>query len=244
MGLRGLCVAVAAFLAISSVAHGNEVCAFPKPARVIEQSGDPHAKGGRLLQVWEMDDAPVWWSLTEPAGYAAVRVRFAAHAGETNPVQLLGQVPWTNNRVVAAHAADWIRPINCLEMLLQQTQDARVPMTHTPTEFMSVVLRSPDDQRLRVYFYTINDSVIGRATPVSAPATADVRAGWKALGALHNHAFHPGQPELNGPVAPSKPDAEFNTNFAESAGLAEAWITNGLDTARIPASAFGLFERD
>jgi hypothetical protein len=36
----------------------------------------------------------------------------------------------------------------------------------------------------------------------------------------------------------------FARSYAARAGLAEAWITNGLHTAHIPAAAFGLFERD
>jgi len=118
-------VAGLAALVLAGGAQAAEVCAIPQPPQVIAQSGDPHAKGSRLLQAWTMDDAPVW-------------------------------------TIVAM---------------------------------------------------------------------------------LHNHAFHPGQPELNGAPAPSRPDAQFLVNFAGS-GMAEAWITNGLHTAHIPAAAFGLFERD
>jgi len=242
MGRLGACVAMVTAL-WAGTADAREACVLP-PARVVEQSGDPHAAGGRLLQVWDMADAAVWWSDAEPDGYAAFRAKVAGKAGETDPVKLLAQVPWANNRLVAERAADWIRPANCLEKALQQAQDQRVDTFASPTEFMAVVLRSPDGAKLRVYFYTVNQDGIGRATPVSGPATADSRAGWKVLGVLHNHAFHPGQPELNSPLAPSKPDAKSMVNLAATAGLAEAWITNGLHTARIPAAAFGLFDRD
>jgi len=238
----GACVAMLGVL-WAGAAGAREACALP-PARVIEQSGEPGAKDERLLQVWEVADAAVWWSDADPEGYGAFRAKVARHAGETDPVKLLAQVPGVNNRLVAARAAEWIRPANCLEKALQQVQDRRIDTFASPTEFAAVVLRSADGARLRIYFYTVNQDGIGRMTPVSAPAIADHQAGWKVLGALHNHAFHPGQPELNGPLAPSGPDAQFNANFAESAGLAEAWITNGLHTARIPAAAFGLFERD
>jgi hypothetical protein len=238
----GACLAMLGVL-WAGAAGAREVCALP-PARVIEQSGDPHAPGGRLLQVWEVADAAVWWSDADPSGYGAFRAKVAKLAGETDPVKLLAQVRSPNNRIVAERAADWIGPANCLEKLLQQMQDDRIDTFARPTEFAAVVLRSADGATLRIYFYTVNEDGIGRMTPVSAPATADYQSGWKVLGTLHNHAFHPGQPELNGPLAPSKPDGRFIVNFAASAGLAEAWITNGLHTARIPAAAFGLFERD
>lgn len=238
------CIGALAGLLLSSAAEARDVCAFPSPPRVIEQSGAAHAQGGRLLQVWEVEDHPVWWSQAKPAGYPAFEAKVAAKVGETDPLRLLAQNPWANNRLVAEHAADWIRPINCLEMLLQQKQDQRMDTLTSPTEFMAIVLRSADTKRLRVYFYTANQDGVGRTSPVSDLALVDRRAGWNVLAALHNHAFHPGTPSLNGPVAPSKADARFNVNYAASAGMAEAWITNGLHTARIPAAAFGQFERD
>lgn len=239
----GACLVAAAVALWAGGAQAGERCALPS-ARVLAQSGDAHASGGRLLQVWDVPESPVWWSRAEPAGYDAFRAKVAKHVGETNPVRLLAQVPSRNNQLVAERATDWIGPATCLEKLLQQVQDRRIDTFASPTEFLAFVLRSADGARLRVYFYTVNQDGIGRATPASDPVLADRRAGWLVLGGLHNHAFHPGQPELNAPLAPSKPDAQFNQNFAASAGMAEAWITNGLHTARIPAAAFGAFERD
>jgi hypothetical protein len=237
-------LALAASLVLAGPAPAREACAFPAAPRMISESGNPHERGSRLLQVWEMDDAPIWWSLAEPAGYEAFRARAALEAGETDPLALLAQHPWANNRLVAERAAEWISPVNCLEMLLQQAQDRRIDMFEAPTEFAAIILRSPDGARLRIYAYTINEDGIGRMTPLTEPAMADHWSGWKVLAALHNHAFHPGQPALNGAVAPSTADARFNLNYAASSGMAQAWITNGLHTARIPAAAFGLFERD
>ncbi|MBL8554082.1 MAG: hypothetical protein JNL41_07375 [Phenylobacterium sp.] len=190
-----------------------------------------------------MDDAPVLWSHVEPAGYEAFRARIVARAGNTQPLHLLAQHSWTNNRIVADHAAEWIRPVNCVQMLLQQAQDDRIDTLAAPTEFAAAVLRSPDGRRIRAYFYTINEDGIGRLAPLTEPVRADRSAGWMILAVLHNHAFHPGNSELNGAIAPSRPDAQFSMNFADT-GVAEAWITNGLHTAHIPAAAFGLFERD
>lgn len=237
-------VALAASLVLGQAASAREVCAFPDPPKVLVSAGDPHARGSRLLQVWEFADGAVWWSSREPAGYGAFRAEAAAKVGETAPLSLLRQAPNANNRLVAERAADWIAPINCLEMLLQQTQDRRIATFVQPTEFAAAVLRSADGRRLRVYFYTNNEDGIGKVGPLGDPVAQDAAAGWKVLALLHNHNFHVGQPALNGVLGPSTADAQFNVNFAARAGMAQAWITNGLHTARIPASAFGLFERD
>lgn len=234
-------IALLAALALSAAPARAADCALPA-AKVLLQEGEASGRASRLLQVWELADGPVWWSSADPAGYDAFRARAARLAAETDPVRLLQQVPSANNRIVTEHAQAWIRPANCLEKLLQQAQDRRIDTFAEPTEFMSFVLRSPDARRLRVYFYTVNRDGIGRVTPIAEPAMVDRRAGWMLLAGLHNHNFHPGRPDLNAPLAPSAPDAQFNRNFAQEAGMAEAWITNGLHTARIPASAFDLFE--
>jgi hypothetical protein len=104
-------------------------------------------------------------------------------------------------------------------------------------------MRSADNSRLRVYFYTINQDGIGRASPLTQPAERDRQAGWTMEIVLHSHVFHPGQPELDGLIAPSVADADLAFNLLD-AGLKQAWITNGVHTVRIPADAFGLFERE
>lgn len=158
----------------------------------------------------------------------------------TEPLALLAASPTPNNDLVARNASEWIKPAGCLEKLLIGYQHDRVDTFAAPTEFASLVLRSPDGSRLRIYYYTINQDGIGRASPITEPAMVDLQAGWRLAIALHNHAFHPGQPKLNGIIAPSDPDADFNANLAAS-GLEQAWITNGLHTVRIPASAFSQF---
>ena len=231
-------------VAVGEGVQAREACAFDSPPTVLFGQGDPHAKGGRLLQVWEVPDRRVWWSKVPPAGYADFRARVARHVPQHDPRRLLTEASGANNAVVLAAPRGWIRPANCLEMLLQQTQDRRIDTFVAPTEFVGFILRSPEGRRLRVYFYTVNDDGIGRAAPVTDPVKRDRAAGWTVLAGLHNHNFHPGQPELNGPLGPSGPDAQFNANFAEAAGMREAWITNGIDSVHIPASAFGRFHWD
>ena len=250
MSGRGRC-GIAGLIAALALAAGEgasaqpAACAVAAPPRVLMSQGDAHARGSKLLQVWDIPDAPVLWSPAEPAGYDAFLAK-AMRQEVTDPVALLAQAPSpsANNRLVVENALAWIAPANCLEMLLFQVQDQRIETFTAPTEFMAIVLRSPDGARLRIYAYTVNQDGIGRATPVAEPAAADHRAGWTILAGLHNHSFHPGDPLLNGPVAPSAPDAAFNANFAVEAGMQAAWITNGVSTSHIPAEAFGRFEME
>lgn len=209
---------------------------------MLQQSGDSHGPDGKLLQVWEVQNDPVLWSTATPRdpNYQDFLTKLDRTGIGTDPLALLSASPTPNSDLVARNARDWIKPAGCLEKLLIGHQHGRMDTFAAPTEFASLVLRSPDEDRLRIYYYTINQDGIGRASPITEPAMVDLQAGWRLAVALHNHAFHPGQPKLNGITAPSEPDADFNVNLAAS-GLEQAWITNGLHTVRIPASAFSQF---
>ncbi len=244
--MRGLVFSVAVLLAaaLHGGARAQTACAFPSPPRVIA------SEAPRLLQVWEVPDAAVYWSDADPVdpAFAAFKAGVTKHVRVTDPVALLRASPGfdnarliANNALVADRAADWIGTAGCLEKLLVSVQHARVDTFVRPTEFAAVVLRSPDGRALRIYYLTVDQDGIGRASPLTEPAVADVKAGWRVEIALHNHAFHPGQPSLDGVIAPSEADAQFAVNFAAESGVRFAWITNGLHTSRIPASAFGLF---
>lgn len=207
--------------------------------------GDPHAVGGRLLQLWEVPDDPVLWSETVPEAGDCRRFRgeLAERRIETDPVRLLERSPTENNRMVIDHAGDWIRPATCLEMLMFGHQHGRLDIFETPSEFASIILRSADGQRLRIYYYTMNHDGIGRMDPIAEPALADRRDGWEVLVVLHSHVFHPGQPQVDGIPAPSEPDADFHMRFHAGSGMREARITNGVHTVIMPASSFGSFTR-
>lgn len=221
----------------------NLVCTLPMPT-VLEQSGDPHGPDGRLLQVWEIADDPVLWSDASPSGpYAGFLAQVEARKLETDPVTLLQRSPTPNNLLVISRADDWVRPAGCLEKLLAGYQHGRMGVFDAPTEFASVVMRSPDKARLRIYYYTINQDGIGRASPFLDPAHEDGAKGWTMELVLHPHVFHPGQPELDGLVAPSVPDADLAYNLRAS-GLKQSWITNGIHTVKIPAEAFALLQRE
>ena len=245
-----IAVALLALALGTTEASAAEICAFPTPPRVITSEGVSSAKGSRLLQVWDVPDARIYWTTADPAdpAFQTFVTDVAKHVSVTDPVRLLRNSPaWDNprlkqsNTLVADWATEWIHPAGCLEKLLLSLQHQRVSLLERPTEFAALVLRSPDGDRLRIYYLTINEDGIGRMSPLTEPAMLDVGAGWHVEIALHNHSFHPGQPSIDGVLAPSEADAQFAANFAADAGLQAAWITNGLHTSRIPASAFGLF---
>lgn len=242
--------AVAVLLLAGGRALAAEVCALPAAPRIIASEGESGAKGARLVQVWDVPDAAVYWSDANPRNpaYDAFVAGVARHVRVTDPVALLRASPaWgdpqlkRNNALVADHAAEWIKPAGCLEKLMLSVQEARVATFYRPTEFAVLVLRSPTGSRLRIYYLTVNEDGIGRVSPLTEPAGLDVKQGWRVVVVLHNHSFHPGQPSLDGVLAPSTADAQFAVNLAAENGLSAAWITNGLNTSRIPAEAFGLF---
>lgn len=238
-------VALLAVVLGAMPARADKPCAFESPPRVLMQEGDPHEAGSRLLQLWEVQDDPVLWSQAVPdlAAYRGFRAEVAARSIETDPLRLLERSPTENNRIVLANAGAWIEPAGCLDMLLYGHQHGRLNTLEKPTEFASIVLRSPGGERLRVYYYTINQDGIGRMDPIVDPALRDRQGGWQVLVALHSHVFHPGQPEIDGILAPSEPDADFHVRLHAASDVREAWITNGVDTVKMPASSFGLFRR-
>lgn len=216
-------------------------CEIAQKPTVLTNEGDPHQRGGRLLQVWEIADAPVLWSTADPvsAGYRDFAAKRKAKVPNSDPLHLLAQSPSRNNKLVMQNAKAWLRPATCLEKLLTGMQQARLDMFESPSEFASFVLRAGN--RVRIYFYTNNQDGLGRMTPLTDPVLQDVKKGWRVQFGMHNHPFHPGQPDLNGPPAPSVPDAHFHYNMREE--MPEARVTNGVDTVRIPAAAFDRFER-
>ena len=64
---RGLStLALAALLGVAGVAQARAACAFPSPAKVLAEEGEAHAKGSRLLQIWEFADSRLFWSQADP----------------------------------------------------------------------------------------------------------------------------------------------------------------------------------
>lgn len=225
-------------------------CALEAAPRVLEMSGNAHTAGARFAQVWDVDAAPVFWTTQPPTtgSYAGFVAALRTSGVDTNPVSLLRRkaaLPQTslgdarNDSLVARESSQWVHRINCLEMLLIGIQNDRIGLLQQSTEFTAFVLRSSDGRRLRIYSYTRNEDGIGNVGAILAPMVRDYQDGWIVMANLHNHNFRIGQTDVNAVVSPSLPDAQLYQSLADKYQLREAWITNGLHTARIPASAFG-----
>ncbi|MGO4168031.1 hypothetical protein [Novosphingobium sp. YAF33] len=218
-------------------------CELSGVTTVLIEDGPAHATGSRLLRRWDLPNDQQWDETGTPTGpaYQGYLRQIENNGFDGNPAKILKTNDTFNNRLVASHLDDWMKPASCLEKRLLLDQHERLNMISAPTEFAAFALLSSDQKTVRVYIYTVNRNGIGKATPLTTPVGQDVRSGWIPLFALHNHPFVPGDKRLNGAPAPSVPDADFQNNSAKYLGLPEARITNGVDTAHIPASAFATF---
>ena len=227
-------------------------CAFETAATTISTSGATHEPGSTLFQVWELDDSAVFWAAETPdsAGYA-VFVRHLEESGlETDAAALLrverqpgeSAADLFNRGIALEEAERWIGPANCLERLLIGMQNERMPILGTPTEFAAVIMRAADARRVRIYHFAKNDVGFGGLGELLAPVGRDSEAGWTVHAFLHNHNFRSGRGVSSGVTAPSAADAQSQLALAEGLQLQEAWITNGIDTIRVPAADFRRFK--
>lgn len=218
----------------------SRICAFPNPPTILVEEGNAHATGSLLLQRWTVADDPSLWAQGAPPGIEALRGELERSGVETDPSVLLRQSDTQNNRLVAQNFEAWVRPIRCVEALVLDTQNARMPLAAGSTEFAAFFLRSTAGDQLRIYSLTRNSDGVGNLTLITDAIAEDIRQGWTLEAGLHNHNFHP-EPKRNGIVAPSGPDAHANIQLLNQYGLQEAWITNGVHTVRIPSAAFSQF---
>jgi hypothetical protein len=237
-------IAAVALMAQHPVPSGAPECHFETAAQVLAEHGPPHARGSLIFQVWDVANRPIYRTTHRPLSDFHARFLSALRRSgvETDPVKLLKRNPVMNNQIIIQEAQSWIRPINCLELLLLTAQNERIDILDDPTEFVSFILRSSDEQLLRIYFYSRNEDGIGNVAAVVARVADDRTRGWILVANLHNHNFHLHGADLNGAVAPSVPDAHLYNSLADRYQLQEAWITNGLSTVRIPAQVFGRFQ--
>jgi hypothetical protein len=221
---------------------GTQECQFGAEPEVLSVSGDPHVKGGQILQVWDVPNLPVFLTTRRPisGSYDGFLNRLHNSGVETDPVKLLERTPIPRERrnttIVLQEARTWIGPINCLEMLLLGVQNERINIFEDPTEFVSFVLRSNDGKRLRIIFFSKNEYVLGNVSSILGQVAENHARGWAVVAALHNHNFHLREPELNGVVAPSAADAHLNRGLADRFQMEEAWITNGVSTGENPGT--------
>ena len=250
MAKRSWFAAFLIFILCGCVAHTSPArlvdggtCELQGITTILQEVGDDHAAGAKLLKRWDIPNDEVWESDSTPRSgpYDQYYHEAVRRAVETDPAKILLVNDTFNNRVVAGHLHDWIKPASCLEKTLIGQQHSRMNMFSEPSEFASFVLLSRDEKTIRVYYYTINRNGIGKASPLIAPVRQDVQSGWQPLFVLHNHPIVPGDPQLNGAPSPSVPDADFQSGSAKYLGLPEARITNGFHTVHMPAGSFKEF---
>ena len=235
----------------SALAYGASACNLDVRPTVLASAGDPREAGSRLFQVWDLEESAAFYGTTRPRskGYDAFRRDLDQSGLATDVPTLLksgakkGETAAdVANRVIALQGAgEWIHPANCLEMLLVGMQNDRMPILMTSTEFVAMLLRSADGRRLRIYHYAKNQEGFGNVSELLDPIARDHRDGWAVIAALHNHNFRMNEGVSSGVLAPSAADAQLQRRLTEALSLQEAWITNGINTIRIPAAEFGRF---
>jgi len=135
-----------------------------------------------------------------------------------------------NVNLVLKDEAGSIRKMNCLEALLLAVQtDRSVAQGHSmfsnPTEFLSYILLK--DDKLKIYYYTVDQPGIGGLSIFSEPLNRDVADGWIVQKNIHNHNFFPESEIVLGGVVPSAADIQYLRNIDSHYGLNSAVITNG-----------------
>lgn len=224
----------------------------------------PDAKPTEWHGRFDLPDSPrLWQSVGSDATIARFRDSVRARLGtEPESRHLIER----QQRIYAALPGDWrgeaanaqrlldgragtIAPISCLEAMLWKWQASRFPMLTHPTEFGALILRSAG----RVRIYLSSDDLVGqrfRGT-ISDLVRADIASGYRLVAHLHNHPFLFNRVvgdrmwtlegtvgDVAGAVAPSMTDVQFYRNLRASLGLAEGWVTNGMESAHVVARDF------
>jgi hypothetical protein len=207
---------------------------------------------------FELPDLPRLWQPAEPdpviTGFRdAVRARLGPAVDARSLLErqaaIYGAMPpeWrgeaVNGALVLEGRVGTVHPVACLEAMLWKWQAARYPMLDHPTEFGAFILRG--DGVVRVYLSSAD--LVGQRIrgPVVERVEGDIRRGYRLLAHLHNHPFlfnrevgdrmwtvEGTRDDVAGALAPSMTDVEFYRGLRDRYGLEEAWVTNGLETAR------------
>ncbi len=134
--------------------------------------------------------------------------------------------------------------ITCIQSILFDLQNRDWPLSLGPVEMGAYILERQvsTGTQLRAYVKTQKQSggVSGISmTELDARATTDIAAGWKLRAHMHSHPVFPdGTFDIAGTVIPSSPDSNSYRRLRTDKNLPEAWITNGVDSARYLASEF------
>jgi hypothetical protein len=225
---------------------GPDPCGFSTVPQVLID------EEGRLLQYWIEKDRPALFQQTLPPSPAlhAFRERISLALDPDSRALLEAQLAHVeggdleNVRAVLEGRAGAIRSMRCLEGLLFSVQAERTvrlgsSMFETPTEFLSYVLAREGD--LKIYFYTVDQPGIGGLSTVHQPLQADLEAGWRVVGNIHNHNFFPASDRVLGGVVPSAADVQALRSARDSFGLPTASIVNGFHALEITGADLDAF---
>jgi hypothetical protein len=157
----------------------------------------------------------------------------------------------TNGTLVLEGGVGSIGPVGCLEAMLWKWQAARYPMIEHPTEFGAFVLVGDGV----VSVYLSGADLVGQRIrgTVMERVAADLRSGYRLRAHVHNHPFlfdrevgdrmwtvDGTREDVAGALAPSMTDVQFYRSLRDHHNLEEAWVTNGLETARFRAAELDL----
>ena len=216
---------------------------------------------GELHEVYDLPDTPALFAPAQEddvlrGSLRDYRARILARIPSLDPRALLRrQLPIysreagpdaTNIALTLEGRAGHLEPASCLEVALLARQSARFDMLRHPTELGAYVLRG--NGRVRVYFSGADRVGQRMRSALTDRVEADVRSGMTLVAHLHNHPFlfdrevgdrlwtnANNVDDVGGALAPSGNDVQLYRALRETMGLGEAWVTNGIDTARFEA---------
>ena len=211
--------------------------------------------GNSILQFWTIPQRRVFFSRSLPDDTTFLDFRQTirlANADINPPVADPPQPASENERQMWANEArnvevaysgrgGNVRPLQCLDALLFAYQNARYSQISHPTEFIASILRQSlnGQNMLRIYFAGSDTEFPPKGFYGFDEIKQDMAMGWEFWTVLHNHTVQSnnGAPALGVP-APSTSDVDLLRSLSNSAGLQNAWVTNGFYTIEIPAIAF------
>lgn len=231
-------VVIAAVGACAGHRAALEPCELPKARTVVVTDG------AARLERWDLVDTGALFTPALPAGaaYRAFRDQARADGAElrrpiadrTPPADDAEREMWRredhNAELMMSGQAGRLRPVQCLEAL-----------TFVP-ERETIVLVLRRDAATRLYVGTSDQMFPPKTVYGTTQAAADVAAGWRLDVVLHNHTVQRrGDRMALGAPTLSTADVSLFRNLVADLGLREAWVTNGVYTAEVPATAFSKF---
>jgi hypothetical protein len=158
-------------------------------------------------------------------------------------IEFLGPEAGVDHQRLLDGAIGQLGEVTCVQSILFDLQNERWPLSDGPVEMGALLLQRQvaGAVELRAYVKTqAQQQFVGLSMSELMPLVeADVAGGWQLLSHMHSHPLSPdGQYDIAGTVLPSDPDIRTYRSLRDELGLQEAWITNGVDSARYRADEF------